>query len=257
MDHSPERVMHGTEKQAECPEHGQFLSRNFFGRIWSKCPECTTAAEREAVDRARQQEAEARERRHLVMLDCASIPQRFRGRSFDNFDADTPEKKHALTVARDFSERFAELAEKGSGLIFSGRPGTGKSHLAGAILQAQMSRDVRYVTCMDLIRAIRETWRRDSEKTETQMLRYFEVLDLLVIDEVGMQYGTDGEQTILFDILDRRYREVKPTVLLTNQDRQGFSSFVGERTFDRLKETCRWVPFDWESYRPAGRKATS
>ena len=69
-----------------------------------------------------------------------------------------------------------------------------------------------------------------------------------------MQYGTDGEQTIVFDVLDRRYREVRPTLILTNQDKAGLKAFVGERTFDRLVETCRWVPFDWPSYRPQARR---
>ena len=114
---------------------------------------------------------------------------------------------------------------------------------------------VRYTTALDLVRAVRDTWRRDSDRSELQLLNYLERLDLLVIDEIGMQYGTDGEQTILFDVLDRRYREVRPTILLTNQDKAGFKQFVGERTFDRLAETCRWVAFDWESYRPTARKA--
>jgi DNA replication protein DnaC len=266
MDHLPEdeapaaqpvRPMHGAEKQVECPEHGQFTSRNFMGRIWSRCPACTQAAEAEAEAQRQREAAELAARRHAGMLSSSRIPLRFHGRSFENFEADTDAKRHALTVARDFAERFSEMSRKGSGLIFSGRPGTGKSHLAGAILQAVLSPDVRYATCMDLIRAVRETWRRDSEKSESQILTYFERLDLLVIDEVGMQYGTDGEQTILFDVLDRRYREVRPTILLTNQDKDGFAAFVGERTFDRLKETCRWVPFDWESYRPAARRAAA
>jgi DNA replication protein DnaC len=108
---------------------------------------------------------------------------------------------------------------------------------------------------MDLIRSVRETWRRDCEKTETQVLNYLQYLDLLVIDEVGVQYGTDGEQTVIFDVLDRRYREMRPTVILTNQDKDGFKGFVGDRTFDRLAETARWVPFDWQSYRPTARRA--
>lgn len=254
MDRLPEPVA-AVERQAECEKHGRFVSRQLCGRVFSKCPRCTleqlAAEDAERSKRA----AEAAERRHRAMLEQARIPLRFQGRTFDAYQAATPAQVHALTVARDFAERFDELADKGSGLIFSGRPGTGKSHLAAAILQAVLSPDVRYVTCMDLIRAVRETWRRDSDKSESQLLGYFEHLDLLVIDEVGMQYGTDGEQTILFDVLDRRYREVRPTILLTNQDATGFAAFVGERTFDRLKETCKWVPFEWDSYRPTARRS--
>ena len=84
------------------------------------------------------------------------------------------------------------------------KPGNGKTHLAAAILQAVLTPEVRYTTALDLVRAVRDTWRRDSDRSELQLLSYLERLDLLVIDEIGMQYGTDGEQTILFDVLDRR-----------------------------------------------------
>lgn len=244
----------GAVQVRKCERHGEFESRHIIRSVWSSCPACEAERrERERADAERREQAE-RERRHLEMLGAAAIPARFIGRTFENFRADTDGKRHALTVARDYAEDFAELSRRGAGLVFSGLPGTGKSHLATAILQALLGRDVRYVTCMDLIRSIRETWRKDSERSEGQVLRYLERLDLLVIDEMGVQYGTDGEQTILFDVLDRRYREVRPTILLTNQDRAGLKAYVGERIFDRLAETCRWVPFDWESYRPTARK---
>jgi DNA replication protein DnaC len=76
----------------------------------------------------------------------------------------------------------------------------------------------------------------------------------LVIDEIGVQYGTEGEQTILFDVLDIRYRDQMPTILLTNQDMAGARQFLGDRTWDRIRETGRWVSFDWESFRPQARK---
>jgi len=245
------------DRDAKCPEHGPFTSRNILGRVWSNCPECEAAshaqrdAATEAEDRARA------EQRHQQLLTTARIPARFIGRSFENFVAETDAQRHALTVARGYAEDFTANARRGAGLVLAGMPGTGKSHLAAAILQALLPRNVAYMTCMDVIRAVRETWRRDSERSETQVLRHLEQLDLLVIDEVGVQYGTDGEQTVLFDVLDRRYREVRPTVLLTNQDKAGFKTFIGERTFDRLAETTRWVPFDWASYRPTARKAAA
>jgi DNA replication protein DnaC len=252
MDHLPDEA---AVTEASCPQHGPFTSRRLLRSIWSKCPTCVEGERAEAERVEREQAARQAEERHAAMLTQARIPARFRGRSFDNFTATTEAQRHALTVCRDFAENFAEHARRGASLILAGKPGTGKSHLAGAILQSILSPEVRYATCMDLIRAVRDTWRRDSEQSETQVLRYFEQLDLLAIDEIGMQYGTEGEQTVLFDVLDRRYREVRPTVLLTNQDKAGFRTFVGDRTFDRLSETARWVPFDWESHRPTLRKA--
>lgn len=238
-----------------CPGHGAFQSRRIIAKVWSRCPVCT--AEDDAK-RAADAQAEAERRRaeaHRQFIEAAAIPARFVGRTFDNFEADTDPKRHALTVARDFVEGFELHRRTGAALIFSGRPGTGKSHLAAAMLQALRRYDVRYATCMDMIRAVRETWRRDSEKTESQVLNFFGRLDLLVIDEVGMQYGTDGEQTILFDVLDRRYREMLPVVILTNQAKDGLRQFIGDRSYDRLRETSRWVAFDWDSYRPKARAA--
>lgn len=234
-----------------CPQHGSYVSQRLFGMVWSRCPECERA-----LVLAAEQRAQPIDRRGYL-LEAARIPKRFLGRSFDDFAADSDAHCQALAVARQFAERFDEHAAKGASLIFAGKPGTGKSHLAAAILQHVLTGGMRYATCMDLIRAVRDTWRRDSDLSESDVLDTFSRLRLLVIDEVGMQYGTDGEQTILFDVLDRRYRDMLPTVLVTNQDRDGFRRFVGERSFDRLAETARWVPFDWASYRPTARKASA
>lgn len=240
---------------AACPRHGAFESRLIVGRVWSKCPTCADEAAAEAAEQDRRDRAAAAEARHQRMLADARIPAHFRGKTFDSFVAETDAQRHVVTTARDFAERFEDHLAKGLGLVMSGRPGNGKTHLAAAILQAVLTPEVRYTTALDLVRAVRDTWRRDSDRSELQLLGYLERLDLLVIDEIGMQYGTDGEQTILFDVLDRRCREVRPTILLTNQDKAGFKQFVGERTFDRLTETCRWVAFDWDSYRPTARRS--
>lgn len=259
MDRSRLDVLLKTEppRAAACPEHGAYESRNVFRQVWTKCPQCEANAR--AVRDA--EEAAERERMlenaHRARLDEARVPLRFVGRSFENFVADTPEKVRALTAVRDYAEQFPEHHKRGTGLILAGSPGTGKSHLCAALLQILLHRDVRYVTCLDMIRAVRETWRRDSEQSEREVLRYFASLDLLVIDEIGVQYGTDGEQTIIFEVLDRRYRDIRPTILITNQDKGGLVQFVGERTFDRLIETSRWIAFDWTSFRPTARRAAA
>jgi DNA replication protein DnaC len=241
-------------RMATCPEHGDYESRNILKSIWTKCPACEVIRREAEAAEALRLERQQAERRHADRLRCARVPVRFIGRTFDTFKASTDAQQSALTIARDYAEQFAENSRRGQGLIFSGLPGTGKSHLAGAILQSMLHRDVCYVTCLDMIREVRDAWRKGSDRSELQVLGTLGALDLLVIDEVGVQYGTEGEQTIIFDILDRRYRDVRPTVILTNQDKAGLKTFIGERTFDRLTETCRWVSFDWSSYRAQARR---
>lgn len=241
-------------RTATCPEHGDYESRNIIRSLWTKCPACESERRAvEATEEARRAKLES-ERKHAARLHFARIPARFIGRTFDTFKAETDAQRRALAVARDYAEQFADNLRRGQGLIFSGLPGTGKSHLAAAVLQTMLQRDVCYVTCLDMIREVRDAWRKGSDRSELQVLATLGELDLLVIDEVGVQYGTEGEQTIIFDILDRRYRDVRPTVILTNQDKAGLKTFIGERTFDRLTETCRWVSFDWASYRAQARR---
>ncbi len=241
-------------RDAICPEHGAFMSRNVFGRIWSKCPECNRLdAERKAAEKKASEDAE-RQRRIEQSLDRAGIPARFRGRSFDNFAVSLTGQEMALAAAMDYAANFAERSDDGATLVFSGKPGTGKSHLAIAICQhvMQAGYTAMYLNALDAIRAIRATWSRSSERTETEVMNSFARVGLLALDEVGMQYGTDGEQVILFDIINRRYQDQMPTILLTNQGRDGFKKYLGDRAFDRLREGGKWVAFDWESQRGKG-----
>lgn len=247
-------------KVIECSAHGEYTAKGHMltrskREVWSACPGC--AAERAAAEQAERdvRAAELARADLEAKLEQTAIPARFQGKTLDNFHADSEPQKYALTVARDYLENFDARAKRGEGLILSGMPGTGKSHLAGAILLGLLPKRVgMYTTCMGIIRAVRGTWRKDSERSEGQVLSALRSVPLLVVDEIGVQYGTDGEQTILFDVLDGRYREMQPTVLLTNQDRAGFKQFIGERAYDRLTETCRWIPFDWPSYRSQARK---
>jgi DNA replication protein DnaC len=254
-------VIANEEKQ--CEAHGPYMADGYGSREapdvpsrWSRCPTCIKEAE-EAVEAAkREQEEAARRERYQWALRRSELPRRFIGRGFTDFLTATDQQRRALSVCRDFAESFQDAKRTGASLVLSGLPGTGKSHLAAAIVQAVMEggADARYITMMDMVRAVRGTWRKGSEQSEDQVIDELGFhYDLLVVDEIGMQYGTDGEQTILFDILDRRYRDMRPTVLLTNQDRNGFKAYVGDRIHDRLTETAKWVPFDWESYRPKAR----
>lgn len=256
---NPQKTDLGT-KVDNCPTHGNFESHGvkyamMRREFWTTCPVCQT--EREAADRRAEAEGRAQLQRERLdnMLRMSGIPARLKGCSFATYRAETDSQKAALQAAMDYADKFASIRKTGESLIFAGKPGTGKGHLAAAVMNKLMPEYLPiYTTCLDMIRSVRETWRKDSKHSEMEVLQEYEDASLLIIDEIGVQYGTDGEQTIIFDVLDRRYRQMRPTILITNQDRAGFTAFVGERIFDRLKQTARWVSFDWDSFRPTARR---
>ena len=265
MDTSPEKpslsVDLGT-RQATCETHGLYAATGMrltigAGReIWTSCPLCN--ADREASERRAVSESRAKAERDRLdsMLRASGIPERLKGCTFATYLAPTDAMKAAKQAVMDFTDRFESCLKTGESLILAGKPGTGKGHLAAACMTMLMPRWLPvYTTCLDMIRSVRETWRKDSKFTELQVLQELEDAALLVLDEIGVQYGTEGEQTIIFDVLDRRYRQMRPTIFITNQDLAGFKGFIGERAYDRLKQTARWVPFEWASYRLQARHA--
>lgn len=249
------------ERQVLCLQHGPYQARGqriTVGRgreIWTSCPACQREAEQAERERKVVALAASRVADLEALLKQTAVPQRFIGRSFDNFTAAGPGQQRALEVCREFADNFPQHLRRGSSLIFSGAAGTGKSHLAAAVLQAILPRHVgAYMTFMGMIRLIRETWHPSATRRESEVIAELGSLPLLVIDEIGVQYGTEAEHTLLFEVMDRRYRDQKPTILMTNQDRDGFKRFVGDRVYDRMTEVARWVTFDWASYRTQARK---
>lgn len=244
------------DRQQICADHGEYKS---FGTrwkdrdIWSNCPTCTEIAYRETLaEEQRADEAERVARRLRASFGRACIPKRFENKTFDTYFADTDAKRRALLTCREYAEKFEANAESGPSLILCGRPGTGKTHLACAIADflIRNGRSAVFSRVFDAVRTIKATWARGSEMTETEAIRSFINPDLLILDEVGVQFGSEAEMLLLFEIINGRYEAVKPTIILSNLPVGELKNFIGERVMDRLREGGgKYVAFDWDSFR--------
>ncbi len=236
-----------------CATHGHFESRCFIGSIWSKCPACSAeASAREKADR----EAKDREDRRqswMRKIGEAGIPERFQNRSLQSFIAENEQQSRALAFAQDYADRFDQALATGRSALFIGRPGTGKTHLAvgiGLRIMHRDSRTVLFTTVMRAIRRVKDTWSRESRESETQAIAALVFPDLLILDEIGVQFGSDTERLIMFDVLNERYEKRRPTLLLSNLNLDEVKAYLGERVFDRLREDGgEAIVFDWESHR--------
>jgi DNA replication protein DnaC len=237
-----------------CDKHGDFEARHITGRIWSTCLGCS--ADRCATKAIRKAENDAKvlAAHWQKTLSVACIPERFLDRTLENYGL-TNEGQHK---AHEFSKVYAESfkgVKTGRCAIFSGERGTGKTHLAIGIAQHVMrnyGKTAVFVTVQRLIRAVRDTWRKGSTMSESDVVAMFTSPDLLILDEIGVQAGSENEKHILFDVLNERYEQRKSTLLLTNLTVEECKIFLGERVFDRLREDGgEVIPFDWASERGA------
>lgn len=217
------------------------------------CQRCSDIENERRVKHENDQKKFARARKVRRLVSGAAIPLRFLDRDFDNYIPKNPSSTKALRVAAVYAEKFSERLAAGGGLIFCGKPGTGKTHLSCAIANYIMREggySALFTSVLSMSRRVKETYSRSSEHTERYVLQMYEQPDLLIIDEVGVQFGSDAEKLILFEIVNSRYESMRPTILISNLPLVELTEYVGERIVDRMREGGgAMVSFDWDSFR--------
>lgn len=254
---SGRRVQVLDTRSQNCEKHGEYSSRqeaigDWF-KEWTPCPKCAEEREEQARQHAEQRRIKEEKELADARFKRINIPARFRYSCFEDYRADIDQQRRVLQAVRDYTENFPENFKLGRCLVMMGKPGCGKTLLACAMANELTVKRYRvlYTTASALIRTIRNTWRRDSGgSTETDVLADIRQQDLLILDEIGVQFGSEAEMVQLTEALDLRYQDMKPTLVISNCDKAGMVRFLGERAVDRLRENGGQVlVFDWESWR--------
>lgn len=250
-----------TESQTvTCAEHGHYtehkrvisspFGKNFESR--TRCPACIRK-EINALEQRQAVELERKRSENIVNLQKNSgISQRFMAVSFDNFEK-TDKNLKAFTACKRYADKWLERKAVGGGLVLFGKPGTGKNHLACAIAHQVINEhqsSVYLTTALRLTRKVKSTWGNNSELSEEKAIAFYATQDLLIIDEIGVQFGSEAEKIILFEVINERYEQMRPTILISNLDEKALTEYVSERIIDRMREgNGMLLKFDWESYR--------
>ncbi|OAK66063.1 hypothetical protein A3K87_09870 [Variovorax paradoxus] len=224
-----------------CPEHGPIDAR---GHRWNlRCAKCDHALDAYS---ARLRREELRDE-HLRNSGLIGWPARA---TFENFVAALPAQKAALDACRAL---VVKSEKRGETPWLVGPPGTGKTHLASAMVNhviRERGLPAAIYSARDIVKMLRASWgNKQGEKSEAEVLEDLASLSLLVIDEVGVGFGSEAETLQLFDVIDLRYRLERPTALVSNLTATEIRAALGERSFDRLRQGARTVPMNWPSHR--------
>ncbi len=253
------------EEPRTCTTHGEYIVKLFsiagqkkYGS--TRCPECEKSTEEQNKKQAEEQRLRQIEHSRIARHERSRIPLRFKTRRFDNYVVENDGQAKALNICRSYAGSWAKVSQAGTGLIFSGKAGAGKTHLACSIAHEVIEQGgrVQFATVAEVMRQIKSSFAKDSDTTEQKEIDHFSGIPLLILDEVGMDYGTDFNKALIFEILNNRYENMLPTILLTNLDAAALVEYMGERLVDRMREGGgRMVSFTWDSYRAKVSKATA
>ncbi|MGE1525830.1 MULTISPECIES: ATP-binding protein [unclassified Pseudomonas] len=245
----------------ECPVHGRVdmseveqLDGSMLARGCKRCAwEALHTTPRDSAERALAT-AQRKAEDSMAALISAGITPRFAAATFDSYRAEKDPQQKALAKCRAYAEQFPVNYRAGRSLLLTGNVGCGKTHLASAIVRTVVADRCRalIIPAGDIVSIARASMVPGSGYTERDVAVHLGGLDLLVIDEVGAQKGSEYELGLLHSIIDRRYQAVLPTVVISNLSADGLKSYIGDRALDRLRQNGgQQVGFTWESKRAA------
>lgn len=241
---------------ADCEKHGPYKAKQVAMAMGSPpltmgCPRCSEERREREELRAAEEARRRKQERIDSLFRRSSIPLRFLDRTLESYKAANDGQRRALRIATRYVESFAESANVGPSMVLAGKPGTGKTHIACGIANAliHMGKPVLFMTVLQALRHIKETYRKDSTRTEEKAMAELLEPDLLILDEVGAQLGSEHEKMLMFEIINERYQNCRSTILISNLTGDELTDFMGDRVMDRFRENGAVVAFDWASHR--------
>ena len=202
--------------------------------------------EQERLDR---EAAEQEARRHLqAVADLKSkgfTDPAMRTWTFANDNGKCPQMKHA----HFYVENWPTMQEENIGYLLWGGVGTGKSYFAGCIANALMEQEVtvRMTNFALILNDLTASFEGRNEYI-TRLCR----APLLILDDFGMERGTEYGLEQVYNVIDSRYRSRRPLIVTTNlslQDLQHPQDTAHARIYDRLLEMCAPIRFSGENFR--------
>lgn len=208
------------------------------------------------------------ENRKAQLLKAARIPERYVG-GFADFQIDFSGgslERARFTAAKMVQEYPGEKA----GLVFVGRVGIGKTHLACTTLREliRAGHSGLFYSYADLLTEIRNTYSdngalkyyKDEDgnrwETESQILNHVINVDVLLLDELGKVKATDWVLDKIREIIGGRYDKRRTTLITTNfpfdpKDPKEIPLHekIGADMVSRLREMCHVVEMEGPDYR--------
>ncbi len=159
-----------------------------------------------------------------------------------------PKLKSAVERVSAYAKNIEENVKQGKGLVLKGGVGTLKTSLAIAVMRVALNRSmdcyfIPMVSLLDTLLSNSENGKRSEFEDKIRNV------ELLVLDDLGAEYENKWILAKVDSIITERYNRLKPTIITTNKDNEGFKNSYNQRILDRLEHANEWIVFKGESLR--------
>ena len=223
----------------EEPIYGDICNYRTFRKQLEKCQNCKggdnicTAKKLVYENWLRLRATECPLRRASRIIQNANTPCKFNTTRFTDFNFDKYNDK--------FMNSVADSINGNASLYLYGDVGTGKTMLSSIIINERARKNKRshFYTVTDLVDDLRDF---DDALKRSEKLAKIHSVPCLIIDDIGAEFATKWVATMLFDIIDNRYKNDRQIILTSNFDidslSQRYPDYHGGRISRRLKAMC-------------------
>lgn len=167
------------------------------------------------------------------------------GCGFDNFvlsyysdsaSGAKPSPRSVMKKVYDYCRHYADNFGDGSGsILLLGATGLGKTHLSLAVAGEAVKKgyEVLYGSAQDFLRKI-ENEHFGRAKAESDTLSELLDSELLIIDDLGVEFTSEFNISAVHDIINTRLNRKKPTIINTNLSAGEIEKRYSARLVSRL-----------------------
>lgn len=226
----------------------------------TRSPEQEAAIEAATAERIRREQeserirAQAARQRDWAEL-ARKVGRRYDSATFEGFERKTAEQTAVVDSLQQYAADFPDRLKAGQGVVLYGPRGTGKDHLAVATLRRCVldhGATARWFDGQTFYGVMRD--RIGEDASESEVIRLLCDYDVLLISDPLPQAQdsklTDFQQSAIWRIVDRRYRDMKPTwVTLNVSGKEELEKRIGAQIADRLLDSSLCLKCNWPTYR--------